>query len=471
MSAEITHMSLFEASKELNKRGISSVELTQACLTRMEKLNPVLNCSVEILHDQAHSDAAAADKKRADGETNQPLLGVPLAHKDMYYRAGRVSGCGSKIRADFVPDHTSTALSRLDGAGALDIARLNMVEFALGVTGHNDVMPTPKNPWNTDHMTGGSSSGSGSSVAARIVFGALGSDTGGSIRLPAAACGLVGMKPTYGRVSRYGAMPLSHSLDTVGPLTRTVKDNALMMRAISGHDDKDVTSSTLPVPDYMDGIDSGVKGLKIGIPETYFYDEIDPAIEALVRESLNVYESLGAILVPVKMPDTIAATNALCGLMTTTEGVALHGEWLKNRWEDYGEQTRNRFLPGFLMPAVRYMEALNNRARVLADFASAVFDHVDVLHAPVIPIPLPTSEVSGDASSANFFALTNLIGRCTRPINYLGLPGLNIPCGFTGPNLPVSFQLVGRPFDEKTLLRAGQAYETATGWVSQSPDI
>lgn len=471
MTSDITDMSLFEATQELSTRNISSVELTDACLARMEKLNPVLNCSIEILSDQARRDAKAADKRRNDEEAAPPLLGVPLAHKDMYYRAGRVSGCGSKIRADFVPDHTSTALKRLDEAGALDIARLNMVEFALGVTGHNDVMPTPKNPWNRDHMTGGSSSGSGSSVAARIVFGALGSDTGGSIRLPAAACGLVGMKPTYGRVSRYGAMPLSHSLDTVGPLTRTVKDNALMMREISGHDVNDTTSSTLPVPDYLDGIDQGVKGLKIGIPETYFYDEMDPAIEALVRESLNVLESLGAILIPVKMPDTITATNALCGLMTTTEGVALHGDWLKNRWEDYGEQTRNRFLPGFLMPAARYMEALNNRAQVLAEFASAVFDHVDVLHTPVIPVPIPTSAESGDVSSANFFALTNLIGRCTRPINYLGLPGLNIPCGFTGPSLPVSFQLVGRPFDEKTLFRAGQAYETATDWVSQSPEI
>ncbi len=471
MTSDITHLSLYEAVQQLNKRTISSAELTDACLNRMDALNPTLNCAIEVDHDQARTAAAAADQQRAKSDAVPPLLGIPLAHKDMYYRAGRTSGCGSKIRADFVPDHTSTALKRLDEAGALDIARLNMVEFALGVTGHNDVMPTPKNPWNLEHMTGGSSSGSGSSVAARIVFGALGSDTGGSIRLPAAACGLVGMKPTYGRVSRYGAMPLSHSLDTVGPLTRTVKDNALIMQAISGYDPNDTTSSSLPVPDYLDGIDAGVKGLKVGIPETYFYDEIDPTVEALVRESLTVLESLGAILVPIKMPASIAATNALCGLMTTTEGATLHGDWLKNRWEDYGEQTRNRFLPGFLMPAVRYMEALNSRAKVLAEFASAVFDHVDVLHTPVIPIPIPTSAEASDATSAKFFARTNLIGHCTRPVNYLGLPGLNIPCGFTGPSLPVSFQIVGRPFDEKTLFRVGQAYETATDWVSQSPDI
>lgn len=471
MSTEITSLSLFEVAQALAEKQVSSVEVTDACLARMEALNPTLQCAAEILHDQARKDAKAADDARLRLDTPPPLLGVPLAHKDMYYRVGRISGCGSKIRKDFRPDHTSTALTRLDEAGALDIARLNMVEFALGVTGHNDVMPTPRNPWNLDHMTGGSSSGSGSSVAARIVYGALGSDTGGSIRLPAAACGLVGMKPTYGRVSRYGAMPLSHSLDTVGPLTRTIKDNALMMRAISGRDEKDQTSSPLPVPDYLDGIDDGIKGLRIGVPETYFYDDIDPAVEALVRESLNVLEAQGAELLPVPLPDSIFETNALCGLLTTTEGVALHKDWLKNRWDDYGDQTRNRFSPGFLIPAVTYLEALNGRAKILAEFSAAVFEKVDVLHTPVIPVPIPTSQQAGDASSANFFALTNLIGRCTRPVNYLGLPGLNVPCGFTGPNLPVSFQLIGRPFGEKTLFRAGQAYETATNWHKQTPDI
>ncbi len=471
MSTDITTLSLTAVAAALKNRDVSSVEVTEACLARMDKLNPVLDCALEITADQARADARTADENRSRSDKPAPLLGVPLAHKDMYYRAGRISGCGSKIRKDFVPDHTSTALSRLDAAGALDIARLNMVEFALGVTGHNAVMPTPKNPWNLDHMTGGSSSGSGSSVAARIVYGALGSDTGGSIRLPAAACGLVGMKPTYGRVSRYGAMPLSHSLDTVGPLTRTVKDNALMLQTIAGADENDPTSSPLAVPDYLEGIEAGVKGLRIGIPETYFYDEIDPAIETLVRDSLGVLEMLGALLVPVKIPDSIAATNALCGLITTTEGAALHQDWLKNRWDDYGEQTRNRFSPGLLMPAVQYLEALNGRAKILADFSEAVFSHVDVLHTPVIPIPIPTSAESGNVQSAAFFALTNLIGRCTRPVNYMGLPGLNVPCGFTGPDLPVSFQLIGKPFDEKTLYRAGQAYEQATDWTTRSPSL
>jgi aspartyl-tRNA(Asn)/glutamyl-tRNA(Gln) amidotransferase subunit A len=471
MNAGITSLSLHDVALALASKDVSSVEVTDACIDRMEKLNPVLDCAVEILADQARSDAHAADKKRSKSQTPDPLLGVPLAHKDMYYRAGRISGCGSKIQASHIPNHTSTALSRLDNAGALDIARLNMVEFALGITGHSDVMPTPKNPWNISHITGGSSSGSGSSVAARIVYGALGSDTGGSIRVPAAACGLVGMKPTYGRVSRYGTMPLSHSLDTIGPLTRTVKDNALMMRVIAGHDENDTTTSLLPVPDYLNGIDKGIKGLKIGIPENYFYDEINSEVERLVQRSLSILEEQGASLIPVKMPDSIAETNALCGLMTTTEGVGLHHDWLKNRWNEYGEQTRNRFAPGFLMPAVRYLEALNGRAKILAEFAQVVFDHIDVLHTPVIPILLPTAAEASNSQSENFFIMTNLLGRCTRPINYLGLPGISVPCGFVGPNLPVSFQLVGRPFDEHTLYRAAQAYETATEWSSQSPNL
>ena len=468
---EFLDLDLCKVADLIKKREISAVEVTQTAIKRAESLQPLLNAFIRLDATEALESASEIDKKIKRGEIVGSLAGVPLAHKDMYYRAGRKSGCGSKIRENFVPDHTSTALSRLDDAGALDIARLNMVEFALGITGHNDVVPTPKNPWNTGHITGGSSSGSASSVSARIVYGALGSDTGGSIRVPAAACGLVGMKPTYGRVSRYGAMPLSHSLDTIGPLTRTVKDNALMMRAIAGQDENDTTSSALPVPDYMDNIDGGIKGLKVGIPENYFYDDTDSNVERLVRESLNVLEAQGAILVSVKMPDTIAETNALCGLMTTTEGVGIHQDWLKNRWYEYGEQTRNRFAPGFLMPAIQYLEALNGRAKILADFAAAVFDHVDILHTPVIPIPLPTSAEAGNAQSENFFAMTNLLGRCTRPINYLGLPGISVPCGFTGPNLPVSFQLVGRPFDEQTLYRAVQAYETATDWTSKSPNL
>ncbi len=471
MSGPITHKTLVDVAREIADGHLSSLEVTDACLARIDDIAPKLDCIAAIDADAARQQARQSDNARANGKVAGPLDGVPLAHKDMYYRKGRISGCGSKIRADFVPDHTSSALTKFDRAGALDIARLNMVEFALGVTGHNDVMPTPRNPWNTGHFTGGSSSGSGSAVAARLVYGALGSDTGGSIRLPAACCGLSGMKPTLGRVSRYGAMPLSHSLDTVGPLTRTVKDNALLLKIIAGQDDKDPTTSALPVPDYLDGIEGGVQGLRIGIPNSHFYDGIDSGVEKLVEASRDIYEAAGAEIIPVDIPESISATNTMTSLMTAVEGSTLHFEWLRDRPDDYGAQTRARFSMGLMTPANVYHQALSMRARVLDEFAKAVFDNVDVLHTPMINLPVPAYSPSDTIADQAFLDLIARIGHCTRPINYLGLPGLNVPCGFTDNGLPCSFQLVGRPFDEKTLYRAGYAYECETDWVDQVPDI
>ena len=471
MSDHITSLSLVEVAEAIAKRKLSSVEVTEACLARLEAHAPTLNCVAGLNADQARDAARKADKDITDGKEPGALHGVPLAHKDMYYRKGRVSGCGSRIRADFVPEQTSTALARLDDAGALDLARLNMVEFALGVTGHNDVMPTPRNPWNTDHFTGGSSSGSGSAVAARLVYGALGSDTGGSIRLPSACCGLVGMKPTLGRVSRFAAMPLSHSLDTVGPLTRTTKDNALMMQTIAGQDDKDPNTSALAVPDYLDGIEGGVKGLSIAVPNTHFYDGIDPGVEDLVRASLKIYESAGAEIIFVDLPESIKATNTMTSLMTAVEGSTLHYEWLRDRYEDYGAQTRTRFSLGLMTSAVRYHQAVSLRAKILSDFTDAVFKKADVLHTPMINMPIPKYSPDDTLANPGFLDLIAKIGHCTRPINYLGLPGLNVPCGFTDNGLPCSFQLVGRPFDEKTLYRAGFAYERETEWTDMAPDI
>ncbi|MEP2543896.1 MAG: amidase, partial [Alphaproteobacteria bacterium] len=310
-AADPAFMTLAEAAAAIAAGDISSRELTEGCLKRMAVLNPKVNAIAGLDEADALTQADAADAARAKGDALGALHGVPLAHKDMYYRRGRVSACGSAIRKDFRPDHTATALQRLDAAGALDIARLNMVEFAFGVTGHNDVAGTPRNPWNTAHMTGGSSSGSGVAVASRMCFGALGSDTGGSIRLPAACCGLVGMKPTYGRVSRFGAMPLAHSLDTVGPLTRTVRDNALIMQAIAGQDANDPVTAGTPVGDYLSELDKDVRGLRVGLPESFFYDGVAPEVRTLVEASLKVFEDRGCEIVPVKIPDAVAVMNRL----------------------------------------------------------------------------------------------------------------------------------------------------------------
>ena len=471
MSNNIFTLSLSEVARAIATKKLSSVEATTVCVERIQAHGPALDTICAMDPDAALADARKADETLAKDGATGPLHGVPLAHKDMFYRAGRISGCGSKIRADFVPDVTGTVLERLDRAGALDIARLNMVEFALGVTGHNEVVPTPKNPWNTAHITGGSSSGPGAAVAARLVFGTLGSDTGGSIRFPSCCNGLIGIKPTWGRVSRYGAMPLSPSLDTIGPLTRTVEDAALMFGIIAGHDPRDPTSSKLYVPDYVFGLSQGIKGLRVGVPKNYFFDFVDPEISDLVRASLDVLVDAGAELVLVTIPDSLEATNSLTSLIIATEAASIHQAWLQERPEDYGNQTRARMNNGLTTSATRYLQARNLRAPLLAEFAEAVFDKVDVLHCPVMNTAVPTIADTDLSANPGFAAFITRMGYCTRPINYLGLPSLTVPCGFTENGLPTAFQVVARPFDETSMLRVGHAYQAATDWHSKVPDL
>ena len=464
-------LTLTELAAAIGARKVSSLEATENCLAGLERHGPALNCVAGIEPEAALEAARAADAELAAGRARGALHGVPLAHKDMFYRAGRVSACGSRILADFVPEVTSTALARLDRAGALDIARLNMVEFALGTTGHNEITGAVRNPWNPAYVTGGSSSGPGAAVAARLVYGALGSDTGGSIRLPAAACGLVGVKPTFGRVSRHGAMPLSFTLDTVGPLARSVADAALILQTIAGPDPNDPTTGAEPVPDYLSDLEAGVRGLRIATPENYFYDPVDAEVAALVRASLEVFAALGAEIVPVEMPASIALGNPLTMLILAVEGAAFHGRWLDERRADYGRQTLGRLLPGLLYPAKRYVEALSLGRKVLDELRAAVFERADVLHTPVWPFPLPTIEESDLAANPGFTEFIAATGHCSRPVNYAGLPGVSVPAGFTANGLPCAFQLVGRPFDEALLLRAARAYERETGCTTPAPAL
>jgi aspartyl-tRNA(Asn)/glutamyl-tRNA(Gln) amidotransferase subunit A len=388
----------------------------------------------------------------------------------MYYRAGRKSGCGSALRAGFTPDHTATALVRLDAAGALDIARLNMVEFALGTTGHNSHTGNVLNPWNPEYVTGGSSSGSGAAVAARAVFGALGSDTGGSVRIPASCCGIVGLKPSMGRVSRYGTMPLCTSFDTVGPLTRTVRDAAIMLNQLAGFDTKDPTTLDRPVPDYLDGIEDGIKGLKIAIPENFFFDTITDDIAERLDASVAVVERMGAEILPVTIPQ-IELSNPMTTLIVLTEAATLHREWLASRQDDYGTQTLARMLPGLLVPAADYIDALNLRRTILDEFSDAVFQRADMLFAPSVPSPVPSYAEMGEAGSESFMAAIFAVGYCTRPFNYMGLPTISIPAGFDRNDMPTGFQLAGRPFDEATILRAARSYERETGCTDRAPNI
>ena len=470
MGDDIHLMSVVELADAIAARQLSAVEVVTATVARAERLQPVLNCFISLQAEAALESAAAADAALARGEAPGPLHGVPLAHKDMFYRTGHVTTCGSRIRKDFVPDHDSTALARLDRAGAIYLGGLNMAEFATGPTGHNEHWGDCRNPWNQAHISGGSSSGSGASVGGRVVYGALGSDTGGSVRLPSACCGVVGLKPTNGLVSRHGLMPLSYTLDTVGPLVRTVRDAARITGVIAGHDPFDPTSSQRPVPDYEAALVESASGLRIGVQTDYFYDIATDEVRALMERSLDVFRAAGAEVVEVSVPD-IARINHLSNVVLSSEAAAIHEPWIAARPDDYQEQVRNRYEPGLHVPAVKYIQALSARAGLLREFADTALAGVDALHTPGIPFPIPTRDETNVGGGERMAQMVAGLSWCTRAANYLGGPALIVPCGFTASGLPAAFQLMGRPFSEATLFRLGHAYQDATDWHTRAPGL
>src|SRR5947208_746690 len=388
MNTEPALMSLTSVAKAIAEKRISSREATQSCLDRIAQWQPRLNAFMAIEAKAALAAADAADAALAKGNIRGPLHGVPLAHKDMYYDAGKVVTCGSKIRRDFVATTTSTALQRLKDAGTIRLGSLQMVEFAYGPTGHNPHYGAVRNPWNVDHITGGSSSGSGSAVAARLTFAALGSDTGGSIRMPAHFCGVTGLKTTVGRVSRAGAMPLSQSLDTVGPLAQSAEDCALLLALMAGADPEDLTASTLPVPDYMAATKGSIKGLKIGVPTAFYVDDLDTEVARVLDETIATLRQEGAEIVSVELPDQRQLQGA-CQLVLAAEAAALHKRWMIERPQDYGAQVLMRLQNGLAIPAVSYLEAIRWRGPALAAYLAAV-EGTDAVISPIAPMPAPT---------------------------------------------------------------------------------
>lgn len=460
-------MSLTAVAKAIANKSVSAREVTKSCLDRIEQWQPRLNAFMAIEAEEALAAADTADAALAKGKVSGVLHGVPLAHKDMYYDAGKVVTCGSKIRRDYVATTTSTALQRLKDAGTVRLGSLQMVEFAYGPTGHNVHYGAVHNPWHVDHITGGSSSGSGSAVAARLTFAALGSDTGGSIRMPAHFCGVTGLKTTVGRVSRAGAMPLSQSLDTVGPLAQSAEDCALLLGLMAGADPEDPTASSLPVPDYMAAIKGSIKGLRIGVPTAFYVDDLDSDVARILDETLAVLRQEGAEIVQVELPDQRQLTAA-CQMVLATEAAALHKRWMIERPQDYGPQVLMRLQNGLAIPGVSYLEAMRWRGPALAAHLAAVAG-VDAVIAPVAPVAAPTIAESDVGNSKDAEAVIQRLTRFTRPINYLGLPSLSIPTGFTGRGLPVGMQLVGRSFDEALLLRIGAAFQRATDFHARVP--
>jgi aspartyl-tRNA(Asn)/glutamyl-tRNA(Gln) amidotransferase subunit A len=469
MSAEPALLSLTAVAQAIAQKRLSSREVTQSCLERIAKWQPRLNAFMAIEADTALAAADAADAQLSKGSLRGPLHGVPLAHKDMYYDKGHVVTCGSKIRRDFVATTTSTALQRLKDAGTVRLGSLQMVEFAYGPTGHNVHHGAVHNPFAIDHITGGSSSGSGSAVAARLTFAALGSDTGGSIRMPAHFCGVTGLKTTWGRISRAGAMPLSQSLDTVGPLARSAEDCALLLGLMAGADPLDPTALAGPVPDYAAATRQSIKGVRIGVPTAFYVDDLDPEVAEILDETVAVLKREGAAIVAVELPDQRQLTAA-CQLVLAVEAAAFHKRWLIERPGDYGPQVLMRLQNGLAIPGVSYLEAMRWRGPALAAFNAAVAG-VDAVIAPVAPVPAPTIAESDVGNSPGAEAVIQRLTRFTRPINYLGLPSLAIPSGFTPGGLPVGMQLIGRSFDEAMLLRIGAAFQRATDFHDRVPEF
>ena len=460
MTDEIFYATIRELGTRYRKRDLSPVEVTHALLARIERLDPVLHAFVTLTADRALADARAAEEALGRGD-GRALLGIPVAHKDIYLTRGIRTTGGSALLADWIPEDDATCVRRWREAGTVLLGKLITHEFAFGIQLPGHRFPPARNPWNLDHIPGGSSSGSGAALAAGLVSGATGSDTGGSIRGPAAFCGLVGLKPTYGRVSRAGVLTLSWTLDHTGPMARTVEDCAYLLQAMAGHDPADPASSRAPVDDYLAPLARDIRGVRIGVPRAYFFEGIDPEIERAFEEALETLRRLGAEVRDVQIPSLHATHSFLLILMA--EAFAYHERDIREHPELYGDVLRERILTGALVTAAEYTQAQRIRAQICRETANVLRD-VDVLVTPTTLKPATPFTVAQDPDVG--FPKSNM-----PPFNLTGLPTLALPCGFSSSGLPLSLQLSGRPFEEGTVLRVGHAYEQATRWHTRRPPL
>jgi aspartyl-tRNA(Asn)/glutamyl-tRNA(Gln) amidotransferase subunit A len=460
---------LTEIAAAIRAGQVSPVEVARACLDRIDRLDGTLRAFITVDGDRALATARALEADAAAGRWHGPLHGVPLAHKDLCTVPGLPTSGGTKTPDYFTPAPPCTAVARLQAAGAVTLGKLNMTELALGPFGDNAHHGDVQNPWQLGHVSGGSSSGSGAAVAAGLVAGALGTDTGGSIRLPAACCGIAGIKATYGRVSRTGVMALSWSLDHVGPMARTVADVALMLRIVAGHDPLDATSSQRPVPDYVASLAPPVRGLRAGLPDHHFFEGLDPEVEHAVGEAVRVVEGLGVRMKSVRVPDPGALSRLVSTPVVRAECAATHARLLRERPGDMQPVVRARSEPGLSLSAVEYVQALRLRSRATREFLRDVFAEVDVVLTPTIPEPPPAYATAKAGSVDDVIARMGRFSRLTRVFNVFGVPALTVPCGFSGDGRPIGLQIAGRPFDEATVLRVGHAYEQAMPWHRRRP--
>ena len=458
-------MNLQEIAKALRKRTISSVELVSDSLRRIVALDPKLKAFITVTAELAQSQALQADQELADGRDRGPLHGIPVAVKDVFCTQGIRTTCGSKLFADHIPKHDAAVVERLLAAGAVMVGKTNMHELAYGVTSANPHFGTVRNPWDLDRIAGGSSGGSGSAVGAGLVPIAMGSDTGGSIRIPASFCGTVGLKPSFGRVSRYGVLPLDFSLDHMGPLTQCVRDAALTLNVLAGFDPRDETSSRRPVAPYLPSEPIAVHGLRIGLPENFYFERVSPSIADAVRGAARLAEEAGAVVVSLRVPD-VAQLNTIGRIILLSEASATMERYLHRR-EDFGPDVLALLDQGRLLPATDYINAQRVR-RVLQQEFEAVWKQVDCLVTPTTPTSAPKigqSTIDLDGEEDVRIASTRL----ARGVNVLGLPALSLPCGFDQTGLPIGLQIIGPSFQEALILKVGAALEDALNLTQRHP--
>lgn len=485
---ELYRLTMHEASALLKKREISSRELTQAVLDRIDARDSVIGAYIRVAGGSAMTEAGEADRAISEGRFS-PLTGIPIAVKDLMCTRGLPTTCGSKILENFVPPFDATVIEKLRSAGAVIVGKTNMDEFAMGSSTENSGFKITRNPWNPDYIPGGSSGGSAAAVSADMCMGALGSDTGGSIRQPASHCGIVGLKPTYGRVSRFGLVAFASSLDQIGPMTKDVTDSALLLNVISGYDPKDSTSVPLEVPDYTTALSEGLEGVKIGIPEEYFQTEgLDPEVSAAVKAALSQLQSLGAELVEVSLPHSrygvaayyIIAPSEASSNLARYDGVKYgirsggfrnYLEMYRNtRSKGFGPEVRRRIILGTYALSSGYYDAYYRKAsqvrtRIVEDFKDA-FKKCDVIASPIAPTP--AFRIGEKADDPLTMYLSDIF---TLSANLAGIPGISVPCGFSSDGLPIGLQLLSSHFNEAALLKAAFNFERNTAFHRKKPPI
>ena len=460
--------SVAELCDLIESRTVSPLDITKACLDRIAACNAAVNAFVTLRTEAALEEARAAEAEIVRGRRRGPLHGIPVAHKDLYWTKGLRTTAGSQIRADFVPAEDATIVARLRAAGMVLLGKLNTQEFAYGPTNEDSLFGPVHNPWNLECHAGGSSGGSGAALALKMLPAATGSDTGGSIRIPAACCGVTGFKPTYGRSSRYGIFPLCWTMDHGGPMARSARDIAMLLQVMAGPDSKNPTTVNRDVPDYTAALDGNIQGLRVGVPTRYFYDRALPEIEQVVREGLRALADLGAKIIEIDIPDVEHSAGA-AAVIYYAEATAYHDdEFLAGRGHLFTDRVR-RFLEfGNFILARDYLQAQRYRA-YLGRTVAAQWAKVDLIVTPTLPItttPLgqPTISIRGVEQPVYLALLRN-----TEPFNLTGLPALTVPCGRSTGGLPIGMQIVGPPFGESAVLRLGDAFQRATTWHKGRP--